>query len=332
MPASVTILAGQTSVSAPITAIDTGLLDGPEAVAVTATASGYLNGTGTIEVHSGLTATLAVSLPASAPENGGTVTGTVTASAAPSQNVSVALSSNGTSHLTVPATVTLPAGQTSVNFTATLVDDHVIESAPMPVAVTAEMDTWTPGSCTINVLDEDATMAISLPTSGWKGQTLSGTIHIGGTLTAPLVVSLASSNNSQLTVPASVIIPVGSTSASFTATLLDNGQRTGPQTDQITATASGLPMATANVVIDDADVDHYTWTAVAGPETDGVPFSASITACDIMNNPILVDDGSVTLSATGQSAPSRFRLRRSPSSTGPGRAASRSTPSTRPSP
>ena len=84
-----TILAGQTSVSAPITAIDTGLLDGPEAVAVTATASGYLNGTGTIEVHSGLTATLAVSLPASAPENGGTVTGTVTASAAPSQNISV---------------------------------------------------------------------------------------------------------------------------------------------------------------------------------------------------------------------------------------------------
>ena len=211
------------------------------------------------------------------------------------------MTSSGTTHLTVPATVTLPAGQTSVNFTATLVDDHVIESAPMPVTVTAQMENWTAGTATINVLDEDATMAISLPASGWKGQTLSGTVQIGGTLTTPLVVSLASSNTTQLTVPATVTIPAGSTSATFTATLVDNGLRTGPQTVQITATASGLPTATANVVIDDADVDHYTWTAVAGPETDGVPFSASITACDIMNNPILVDDGSVTLSATGQS-------------------------------
>ena len=38
---SVTILAGQTSASVPITTINTGLLDGPEAVVVTAAASGY---------------------------------------------------------------------------------------------------------------------------------------------------------------------------------------------------------------------------------------------------------------------------------------------------
>ena len=46
LPASVTIPAGQTSVAVPITTIDTGLLDGPEAVGVTATASGYLSRTG----------------------------------------------------------------------------------------------------------------------------------------------------------------------------------------------------------------------------------------------------------------------------------------------
>ncbi len=65
VPASVTILAGQTSAVLPITIINTGLLDGPEAVVVTATASGYLNATGTIEVHDDLTATLSMSLPAS---------------------------------------------------------------------------------------------------------------------------------------------------------------------------------------------------------------------------------------------------------------------------
>ena len=256
--------------------VNTGLLDGPEAVVITAAASGYLTATGTIEVHSGLTATLSVSLPASAAENGGTLTGTVTASAAPTQNVTVTLTSNGTTHLTVPATVILPAGQASVNFTATLLDDHVIESSPMPVTVAAAMDNWTPGSFTINVLDADATMALSLPASGWKGQTLSGSVQIGGTLTTPLVVSLASSNTTQLTLPATVTIPAGSMSAPFTATLIDNGQRTGPQTVQVTATAGGLPAATANVVVDDADVDHYTWNAISGPETAGVAFSVTV--------------------------------------------------------
>ena len=181
----------------------------------------------------------------------------------------MALTSSGTTHLTVPATVTLPAGQTSVNFTATLLDDHVIESSPMPVTVTAEMDNWTSGAATIDVLDEDATMALSLPASGWKGQTLSGTVQIGGTLTTPLVVSLASSNTTQLTLPATVTIPAGSMSATFTATLVDNGLHTGPETAQITATASGLPTATTSVVIDDSDVDHYTFSGLARASAGG---------------------------------------------------------------
>ncbi len=82
LPASVTILAGQTLVSVPITTVNTGLLDGPEAVTITATASDYLTATGTVDVHDPLTtATLGVNLPASAPENGGSVTGTITSSA-----------------------------------------------------------------------------------------------------------------------------------------------------------------------------------------------------------------------------------------------------------
>jgi hypothetical protein len=300
VPASATILAGQTSVSVPVTTINTGLLDGPEAVVVTATASGYLAGTGTVEVHDDMTATLSMSLPPAAHEDGGSVIGTITSSAAPSQNITVALTSSGTTHLTVPATITLPAGQTSVNFTATLLDDHVIGPPSMPVTVTAQVENWTSGVAMINILEDDATMAISLPVSGWEGRTLSGTVQIGGTLSTPLVVFLASNNTTQLTVPATVTIPAGLTSATFTAMLLDNGLRTGPQTVQVTATASGLPTATANVIVDDADVDHYTWTTIGGPETAGVPFTVTATACDILNNPILVYDGAATLSATGQ--------------------------------
>ena len=114
-----TIPAGQTSVSVPITIVNTALWSEPENVVITAAAAGYYSATGTVQVQDG-TDTLGVGLPASAPENGGTVTGTVTASVAPAQNLSLQLTSSGTTHLTVPATVTIPAGQTSANFTATL--------------------------------------------------------------------------------------------------------------------------------------------------------------------------------------------------------------------
>ena len=300
VPATVTIAVGQTSAVVPITITNTGLLDAPEAVTITASAPGCLAAVGTIQIHSGLTATLSVSLPASAAENGGSLTGTVTASAAPTQNVTVSLSSNGASHLTVPATVILPAGQASVNFTATLLDDHVIESSPMPVTVAAAMDNWTPGSYTINVLDADATLALALPASGWEGQTLSGTVQIGGTLTAPLLVSLASNMTSQLSVPATVTIPAGSLSAAFTATLIDNGQRTGPQNVQITATAGGLSSATANVIVDDADVDHYTFSGLPAAAPAGTAFTVTVRAYDVLNNLITVSNATVPLHATGQ--------------------------------
>ena len=94
------------------------------------------------------------------------------------------MSSSDTTGLTVPATVTIPAGQTSVSFDVTMHDDHVIEGN-RPITVSALMDTWTPGSATLTDIDDDASLAVSLPASGWKGQTLTGagSVTLGGALT-----------------------------------------------------------------------------------------------------------------------------------------------------
>ena len=299
VPATVVISAGQLSGSVPLTIIDDGLLDGPEAVNITASASGYVNGTGTVSVHDYHTAVMTISLPETAHETGGTIIGTVISGAAAARNITVELTSSDTMRLTVPATVTLLADQMSVNFTATLLDDHIIESGETPVTVTSHVENWTDGSATVNIIDDDRTMTVTLPASGWEGQTLSGTVQLGGTLTAPLAVSLSSSDTTQLTLPATVTIAAGSTSATFTATLVDNGLRTGPQTEQITATASGLPTATANVLVKDADVDYYTFTTISSPTEAGVPFAVTADAYDILGNPITVYNGTVTLSGTG---------------------------------
>ena len=167
LPSSEVIPAGQTSVSVPVTVIDDSLLNGPETVSVTASAPGCLNGVGTIHVHDNETATLTMTLPSTANELGVSVTGTLTCSAVTRHRGPVDLQRSA--QIAVPETVILPAGQTSVDFTATLLDDHIMESGPNPVALTASVENWTSGSATINVLDGDHTMTVMLPTSGWEG-------------------------------------------------------------------------------------------------------------------------------------------------------------------
>ena len=190
------------------------------------------------------------------------------------------LLSGDTSRLTVPTSVTLLAGQTTVNFIAALLDDHVIEADPTPVTVTAQTENWTSGAATVSLLDDDRTMTLTLPTSGWEGQTLvgTGTVRIGGTLTSDLVVSLLSSNTAELTLPATITIPHGQMTATFDVTLHSNGLRQGPQTVAVTATATDLPTADGSMSVKDADVDHFVFDAVTGPKTAGVAFAVTARA------------------------------------------------------
>ena len=169
VPTTLTIPAGQTSVPLPITIVDDGLVDGPENVTITTSLGSYVT-TGTICVHDNIAVSLGVTLPGSAHELAGTITGTITASAAPARDFTLQLVSSDPTRLTVPTTVVLPAGQTSVNFTATLLDDHIIEGGPTPVTVTASTEDWTSGSGTVNIIDDDNTMTVTLPASGWEGQ------------------------------------------------------------------------------------------------------------------------------------------------------------------
>ncbi len=299
VPASATIPAGQTSVSFQVSAIVDNLLDGPEQITIGAVGSGAYATSAAVTVHDNQSATITATLPASAHELSGSVTGTITSSAAPSQNITIQLTSSDTTRLTVPATVVLPAGQTSVNFTATLLDDHVIEGGPTLVTVSPQMDNWPTVPATISILDDDATIAVSLPASAWEGQTAAGTITIGGTLTTPLTVNLTSGDTTLLTLPASVTIPAGQTTASFTATMPDNGVHEGPKPVTVTAAANGLTTGTTSIIVNDANVDHYTFSGVPANVPAGTAFTASLAAYDVSNNLITVYNATVPLTATG---------------------------------
>jgi hypothetical protein len=206
IPASVTVPAGQTSASFPI---------GTSSVTATTNVriSAAYNGS-TFAVDMTLFPLLGSVLFNGNVPGGSPATGTVNLSGpAPSGGLVVALSSGNTSLVTVPASVTVPAGQTSVAFTANT--QPVTQTTGVVVSASAGGTTV---STTLFLVVSTAVSSVTLTPS-----TVTGGVSSTGTVTlqsaAPsgnAVVSLASSNTVLATVPFSVAVPAGQTSTTFT--------------------------------------------------------------------------------------------------------------------
>ena len=94
-------------------------------------------------------------------ENGGTATATVSRNNLPIGAVEVTLSSSDTSEATVPATVTIPDGQSSVTFPITAVDD-ALSDRTQRVTITATSLVYAASSASINVTDDEGPRVVTL--------------------------------------------------------------------------------------------------------------------------------------------------------------------------
>jgi hypothetical protein len=209
VPASITVPAGSTSASFTVT---TSAVGSSTSVTVTATLAS-LTTTAILTVDPALSA-LSVS-PASV-VGGDPSTGSVTlAAAAPAGGAVVSLSSSDTSVATVPASVTVPAGSTSASFTVTT--SGVGSSTSVTLTATLASITKT---AILTVIPALSALSVS-PGSVVGSDPSTGSVTL--TAAAPAggaVVSLSSSNTSVATVPASVTVPQGQSSATFTVTTL----------------------------------------------------------------------------------------------------------------
>ncbi len=300
LPATVTILAGQTSANFNATIINDTLVDGTQTVNLTASASGYADGTVSLAVQDNETATLSVTAPATTIEGAGTIQGTVTLSVPAGKAVTVSLTSSDVTAVTVPATVVIPAGQTSANFPIGVVDDSKIDGT-QNATITAHVVNWTDGvSGNIAVQDnENLNLVLSLPASIIEGATGTGTVSISGTLTTNLTVSLSSNTTSRLTVPATATILAGATSATFTLTAPNNTIIDGNAAVTISASATGFTATNATATVIDNELHHYVINAIGSQQTRGSPFSVTITAQNIGNQTIAGYTGTAALSASG---------------------------------
>src|SRR5262249_51660394 len=117
--------------------------------------------------------TLSVSIPGGAITEGGMRQGTVTRNTSTTNPLVVTLTSGDTTEITVPATVTIPAGAASVQFTVTAVVDGVSDGL-QTTTVVASATGFNSGSASASVSDVDLPdlqiQSITVPTAGRTGQ------------------------------------------------------------------------------------------------------------------------------------------------------------------
>lgn len=256
VPAAATIPAGQTNAVFDLTLLNDHQLDGTQTATVTAVAAKFLPANATMTIYDQQTADLFVLLPAAIFENAAPTQGVVQVSAPPARDVVVSLASSNPNKLVVPPTALIPAGQTSAVFVTTPVDNVQIDG-PVDVTVTAHVQNWTDGKAVVTVLDsETLNLAVTLPAQATEGDgtlTNAGSVGISGTLPTNLVVNLASSDPSELTVPNSVLIPAGQLSNTFDLTVIEDWDVDSNQVAVVTASAAGFTNGAAAMLILDND-------------------------------------------------------------------------------
>lgn len=235
--------------------------------------------------------------------SGGTATGTVTLNAPAGVNGTVVnATSSNTSAATVPSTFTVPAGATQGTFTIT----------GQNVAVnTATTITVTKGTSSLNKVvtvapNKLGNLTIN-PNSVGGGATAVGTVSLlGGAPQGGFLVNLTA-NSSILSVPATVTVPQGSQTATFTISTL---VVTATYTRTVTASAQGVSKI-ASITVHPTTLGSVTVnpdTVVGGGQTtgtvhlDGMTGNASIQVALSASSAILHVPSSVTVLAHSNSA------------------------------
>lgn len=271
VPASVTILAGQSSANFSLSAIDDLLLDGSQMVSLSATASGYVAATATVVVtdHEELTISLQDSVIS---EADGVTTATLTRGNSDiDAALQITLTSSDSSEVTVPTTVTIPAGRSSVTFTIAAKDDTLLDGTQL-VSIGASATGYVAASTSLNVTDaESLTLVLSQNTMSEEGGMVSAVLTRSNTdVQSDLVVHLLSSDNTEAQVPATVVIPRGQQSIEFTIAAVDDTLLDGIQTVNISFTSAGYSSNAQTLSITDAERLTLTISPLTISERGGV--------------------------------------------------------------
>jgi hypothetical protein len=153
----------------------------------------------------------------------------------------------------------------------------------------------------IGPIGSDTNLTVFLPPQVGEGDgTLAGRgmVRTAGTVSSDLTVSLLSDDATELRVPASVVLPVGSVSAAFDVMVADDTDYDGVRGVSVRATATGFAPGTGTTSVADNEVSFLGIGVPLSPQTVAVPFGVGISALDI-NGARSAYSGTATLSGAG---------------------------------
>ena len=180
VPDFVWLPAGQSVVNFGFAVLDNHIYDGNQSVVVTATVTGWSPGQTSVLVVDNENTNLYLSLPSQVVEGSGVLSnaGTLQLSAVFPTNILVALASDLTNKLLVPATVLVAAGQTSASFSLTLPEDSLADG-DQAVQLTASASGFASRTGTVTVVDNHifSFSVSSLPAAQVAGQPFVVTIN-----------------------------------------------------------------------------------------------------------------------------------------------------------
>jgi len=252
------------------------------------------------------TPALTVGIPSAATEGDGAQTGRVCISEAGVTDVVVTLTSSDATEATVPRTVTIHVGQTNAVFDLSVVNDDELDGT-QTAEITATAEGWVSGRATIAVRDnERTTLALVVPAGAREGEDVlvnAGQVLVSAPVAANVAVALASSDVTEAVVPAVVTVAAGQTSAVFSIWIVDDTELDGPQTVTFTAHVDNWTDGTNFLTVLDNELHHFAASAIASPQTAGVPFVVAVTAYAADDAVIPTYRATLAVTAHGDSGP-----------------------------
>jgi hypothetical protein len=280
VPSQVTIPAGSAVISFALLTVDDTVLQLPAALDLVAISGGYVGHTNRITVDDDdiphVTATVSSSeLNEAAGPQAGYVTFRRTGSLDRALVMDLVVTVEGL--LMVPATATFEAGAGEVTVSIGVVNDTILNGrrqvALRPfLRATGRLDTVAEAApVALAVIDDEGpalTLSLGSDVAGeGRSPAFSGTVRRNTETNVPLTVTLVSADVTEATVPATVVIPAGATSATFPVTTVDDGVADGSQTVAIAASAAGHTGSTVTFVVSDTSLPDLSVTRVQVPVT-----------------------------------------------------------------
>ena len=261
VPATVTIPAGQSTVTFPINAVDDAVFDGTQSVIIRAVTPQYFVDRNRMISVTDVEPKLVLSgSVTSVKENAGSFAVTVTRqqqtniSQPVTVNLSVSAFTGLSSPISVPPTITIPAGRTSQTFLVTVKDDRLLDGV-QTATILATAAGITETSAEFQITDHE-TLSLTINKSSVRED--DGTAAARGTVTrsnldtaSPLIVTMTSNDLTEIKVPKTVTIPVGALSVTFDIDAVNDPVLDGTQIVTVSTTASEYVGDSTSIRVDD---------------------------------------------------------------------------------